>query len=808
MDGAMRQGWTSMVAATLAFGLVFRRKCMQPNIRRNLLFAVSALLLIGTSFIAVHLSARADLNQRVTLKGQFAPLVQQAHLLQPADANQQLKLSIGLKIRNQADLDGLLQAMYDPQSAQYHQYLTPDQFNQLFAPASDQVQQVVGFLQSQGLTITSVAPNNLLIDATGTVAQVQKAFDTQINTYQSGTHTFYANATAPSIPGSIDQLITSISGLDDSVQYYPLYQRAHGYPQAINRQYIQSHVIQRNRITHFAGPASGYGPKDLAGGYDIAPLQNAGNVGDNQTVALFELDGYQSSDVAQYSQNYSLGNPSITNVLVDGFNGSAGQGAIEDELDIEVVAAIAPHANQIVYEGPNTTQGLNDTYNKIVTDNKAQVVSTSWGLCETSSGAPELQTLDTIFKQGAAQGISFFAASGDSGAYDCNDTNLAVDSPASDPYVTGVGGTNLQLNAGAYGSESVWSNPNSTTRGPKGAGGGGGLSNTFKQPSWQTGPGVQNSYSNGFREVPDVTGDADPASGYAMYCTVTNAGCPSTGWISVGGTSAAAPLWAGSIALINQYLQAQGKKAIGYANPALYALFNAHPQFSAFHDITAGNNLYYPAVTGYDLASGIGSPDVYNMARDFVSLSIGGTPTPTPTSTPTPSPTSTSTPTPTPQPLLIQNGDFENGQAPWQESSTKGYQLVDPSNSYTGQYSAYFCGYPGCDDRIWQSFTVPANYTKLTVTYWWYSDTNKTVKQCLDNFVSQLQSSSGTPIRIMQQSCNANVTNNWVQESFDVSSSLAGYRGKQVTLLFRGTNAPGPPQTSDFFVDDVVITAQ
>ncbi len=734
---------------------------MQRNIRRNLLFVVSAVLLIGTSLIAVHLSARADLNQRVTLKGQFAPLVQQAHLIQATDANQQLNLSIGLKIRNQADLDSLLQAMYDPQSAQYHQYLTPDQFSQLFAPTSDQVQQVVGFLQSQELTVTSVAPNNLLIDASGTVAQVQKAFDTQINTYQSGNHTFYANATAPSIPGSINQLITSISGLDNS----------------------------------------------LAGAYNIAPLQNAGNLGDNQTVALFELDGYQSSDVVQYFQNYNLGNPSITNVFVDGFNGSAGQGAIEDQLDIEVVAAIAPHANQIVYEGPNTTQGLNDTYNKIVTDNKAQVVSTSWGLCETSSGVPELQTLDTIFKQGAAQGISFFAASGDSGAYDCSDTNLAVDSPASDPYVTGVGGTNLQLNAGAYGSESVWSNPNSTTRGPKGAGGGGGLSNTFKQPSWQTGPGVQNPYSNGFREVPDVTGDADPATGYAMYCTVTNAGCPSTGWISVGGTSAAAPLWAGSTALINQYLQAQGKKVIGYANPALYALFNAHPQFPAFHDITTGNNLNYPAVTGYDLASGIGSPDVYNMARDFVTLSVGGTPTPTPTSTPTPNPTPTNTPTPPPA-LLIQNGDFENGQAPWQESSTKGYQLVDPSNSYTGQYSAYFCGYPGCNDRLWQSFTVPANYTKITVSYWWYSDTNKTVKQCLDNFVSQLQSSTGIPIRIMQQNCNTNVTNNWVQESFDVSSSLAGYKGKQVTLFFRATNTPALPQTSDFFVDDVVITVQ
>src|SRR6266513_33482 len=198
---------------------------MQRNIRRNLLFVVSAVLLIGTSLIAVHLSARADLNQRVTLKGQFAPLVQQADLLQATDANQQLNLSIGLKVRNQADLDSLLQAIYDPQSAQYHQYLTPDQFNQLFAPTADQVQQVVSFLQSQGLTITNVAPNNLLIDATGSVAQVQQAFNIQIDNYQVGNHVFFANTTPPSVPSSISELITSIGGLDNSVQYQPLYQR-------------------------------------------------------------------------------------------------------------------------------------------------------------------------------------------------------------------------------------------------------------------------------------------------------------------------------------------------------------------------------------------------------------------------------------------------------------------------------------------------------------------------------------------------------------------------------------------------------
>ncbi len=760
---------------------------MKRNLVRSALFAFTALALIGSSLLAIRIAAHADTNQRVALSGNIVPLVQKAQLLQATDSSQQLNLSIGLQLRNSAELDSLLSAIYNPNSPQYHQYLTPDQFNMLFAPTSDQVQQVISYLQSQSLTVTSIAPNNLLIDATGNVAQVQQAFNLQINNYQIGSHVFYSNASAPSIPTSLSHLISSINGLDNSIQYHPLYQRAH-------------------HLTPLATP-NGFGPKDLTAAYDAAPLQNAGILGDNQTVAIFELDGYQPSDVTQYFQNYDLSTPTISTQLVDNFNGSAGSGAIEVELDIEVVGAMAPHANQIIYEGPNTTAGLNDTYNKIVTDNKAQVASTSWGLCEASSGNAELQTLDAIFKQGAAQGITFFAASGDSGAYDCGNTTLAVDSPASDPYVTSVGGTNLQLNAGAYGSESVWSNASDTSRSPNGAGGGGGFSSFFPQPNWQTGTGVGNGNS-GKREVPDVSADADPTTGYAMYCTVTNSGCPSTGWITVGGTSASAPLWAGSTALVNQYLQSQNKSLIGNANSALYNLFNAQQTYPAFHDITNGTNLHYAATTGYDMASGIGTPDFYNLARDQAAISTGGTPTPTPTATSTPSPTPS--PSPTPPPLLIQDGGFENGSSSWKESSSGGYEndIINPYNPHTGQYSAYLCGYVSCKDQIWQIFIVPSSYTKITITYWWYADTNKPANQCGDTFISQLKPASGNTILLkMQQSTNCNPGNNsWVAKSYDASSALANSKGKAVMLFFQGTNIAGNYQTSDFFVDDVVIT--
>lgn len=787
---------------------------MKRNIVRQFLFGASALLLMGASFIAMHMGVRANTNtdSRITLASNTSPLLAQAQFLQAADPNQQLNLSIALQLRNSADLDNLLSAIYDPQSPQYHQYLTPDQFNTLFAPTPDTVQQVVTFLQSQGLTITNIASNNLFIDATGSVAQAQQAFQVQINNYTVGNTTFYANATAPSVPGSISPLISSIDGLNDSVQYHPLYQRLDA----------QTTARQQRRVS--ATTPSGYGPKELAGAYDIKPLQDAVNSGDKQTVALFELDGYSTSDVQQYFQTYNLGTPSITPIQVDGFNSPPGQGAIEVELDIEVVAAVAPQAKQLVYEGPNTIQGLNDTYNKIVTDNKAQIVSISWGLCEASLGNAELQSLDNIFKQGATQGISFFAAAGDSGAYDCNDSNLAVDSPADDPYITGVGGTNLQLNNGAYGSEAVWSNPNDTHRSPKGAGGGGGISSLWQMQSWQRGPGVMNTYSSGTpcsagsgkycREVPDVSGNADPATGYAMYCTVTNAGCPATGWMTVGGTSPTAPLWAASAALMNQYLQSQNqpsqnKTNIGYANLALYNLFNSQQAFPAFHDITSGSNLYYPATGGYDQASGMGSPDVYNLARDLAAAgsppsNSTPTPVPTPTNTPIPTPTNTPSPTPTPPLVVIQNGDFENGVTPWQEWSSAGYELVQSLNTYSGAYSAYLCGYAGCNDRIWQVFTVPANYTKITITYWWYSDTTKTTKKCQDNFTSQLQTTSASTISTIESRCNTNVTNGWVQKSFDASSVLTQYKGKQARIFFAGTT-DNQYQTSDFFVDLVDV---
>jgi kumamolisin len=724
-------------------------------------------------------------------------------MLNSADPAQSMQLTIGLNLRSGTDIDGFLNALYDPQSPYYHHYVTPDQFTQMFSPTSDQVQQVVTYLQGQGFTVTNVAPNNLLIDATASVGQVQKSFRTQIKNYKLGNKVFHANDAPPSVPNSVGSLISSIDGLDNSTPDQPLYSHALTHTQ-------HSRSVQ-------SGPIGGLMPSDFLNAYDMAPLQANGILGDNQTIGIFELDGYQTSDVNQYFQNYGITPPSISNVLVDGFSGNAGQGAIEAELDIEVAGAVAPHAKQIIYEGPNTTPGINDTYNKIVTDNKVQIASISWGICENSTGNPELQTMDNIFKQGAAQGISFIAASGDSGAYDCADTNLNVDSPADDPYVTGVGATTLQENNGTYVSESSWSDPLQILHGPKGAGSGGGLSTLFKIPSWQSGPGVQNQYSNGYREVPDVTAAGDSKPGYSIFCTVINAGCPITGWLTMGGTSGAAPLWASGLILVNQYLLANNTSVIGHSNPTLYHLFNTSQQYPPFHDVTSGNNLHYPATTGYDFASGIGSPDLFNIARDLVvPAQITPTPTPTtaPTATPTTAPTATPTSAPSPSstptgtPSLIDNGGFENGSTSWTEQSGQGSELVDSTNPHTGQNSVYLCGYTGCDDRISQTFSAPAagTYNTLTLTYWYDSDTSKTSTQCQDYFTVRLANTKGGGSHTLQQDCNTDVTNGWTQMTIDITSAVASFKGKPIVLTFRGTNNSAD-QTTDFYIDDVAITA-
>lgn len=733
---------------------------MRKGLRRKmtpLLARLGCVVLLATlsSIFIYHSNPVSAASQigRHTLPSRAIATLQRYKSTQETSKQKQLQLSISLNLRNRAGLDALIAAQNDPKSPSYHHYLTPQQFTAEFAPTQATVEQVVSYLKGQGLTITSVAANNMLVNASGTVATVEKAFGVTLNDYQVNGRVVYAPASDPTIPDTLSNTILNIEGLDNLVLYH--------------------HAAIKQQSRPATGPGKGYTPTELRTAYDMNELMSNGGTGAGQTTALFELDGYNPSDVSTYLDYYHLGSPKYSNVLVDGATNTPGDGAVEVELDMEVLSALAPDATQKVYIGPNTVPGVNDTYNKIVTDNLAKVVSISWGICELYSGDAELTTLDNIFAQGAAQGQAFFSASGDSGAYDCRDgSTLAVDSPSDDPHVVGVGGTNLQLQSdGTYGSESAWSN---TTYGE---GGGGGISAHFTRPAYQAGPNLTNLN----RETPDVSADADPKTGYSIYCTTTDSIC-AQGWGSVGGTSAAAPLWAALTTDVNEYLSHQGKPGLGSASASLYALYNTPQTYNAYHDVTSGDNLYYQATSGYDNASGIGTPDAWNIARDLLTLAPGGDHGST---------------------QLLQNPGFDNGSQAWTEHTSGAYEIVDTTNAHAGDTSADLCGYATCNDSIGQTVTLPANTTKVVLSYWVYVSSQATGRNCTDALITHLRTGHGTIIATPQKLCNTQAPG-WKQYTFDVTQALARYAGKRVEVDFHATTTSST--ATAFFVDDVALT--
>ena len=495
-----------------------------------------------------------------------------------------MSVAVTLPLRGQAALRLFIAQVSSQSSPLYGRYLTPQQFAATYAPSSQQVEIVASYLTSQALQVDQISANNEVIDARGTAAAMEGAFGTTLGRYHDAAlgRDYYANDGPVSVPAAIAPLIVAVAGL--------------------NNHYLRHHSAPTPHVG--GGPAGGYTPVQLKAAYDINPLATAGYTGGNQHVGLFELDVFNQNNINAYDTNYSLGSPAPSLVAVDGGSTAAG-GEIEVELDIEVIQAIAPAANITVWEGPNSDQGVIDTYNSMVMSDTTSTNSTSWGLCEALSSLSVMTSEDNIFQQAAAQGQSFFAASGDKGAFDCggHPLRLGVDNPADDPYMTGTGGTTLNLNSdNTYSSESAWS------------GSGGGLSAVFAKPSWQTGPGVQNQYSNGKRQVPDVATDADPTTGISIYTTYNG----QTGWFEVGGTSAAAPSWAAFAALYNEDASANSRSRLGFANPVLYTLASGSQTFPAFHDVTTGNNQYYSATSGWDYPTGWGTYDAYNLARDLI----------------------------------------------------------------------------------------------------------------------------------------------------------------------------------------------
>jgi uncharacterized repeat protein (TIGR01451 family) len=514
-------------------------------------------------------------------------------------ATNDIHLAIGLPLRNQGGLDALLEQINDPNSPNYHHYLTADEFAAQFGPTEQDYQAVVNFARANGFKVIGDAKNRTLVHVVGKVSNVENAFHVKMQTYQHPyeARQFYSPDTEPSIDAGLD--IKSVYGLNNYMLPKALY---HNNASRIGKAF-----------GHFA---TGSSPSGSYWGHDFRNAYAPGvtNIGTGQKVAMFECDGYFNSDVQSYLTASGLPSVALTNVLIDGFNGqpSGSGGEVEVALDIDMAISMAPGLSQIiVYETPGDSPAFNlDMLNRIATDNLARQISSSWLIDDTPQ-------FTQIYQQFALQGQSFFQASGDSGSY-----YPGIFQFEDSPWVTLVGGTTLTSTGpgGVWATETVWNNGFDPFSGHEDAGGGG-VSGVYSIPSWQTWINMTtNKGSTTFRNIPDVALTADNIYIFGDGQALTD----------VGGTSVAAPLWAGFMALVNEQLTAKGKNPIGFINPTIYALAQTTNYTAMFHDTVTGNNtndvntnLYF-AVPGYDLCTGLGTPNGSNFINALVGTNGGG----------------------------------------------------------------------------------------------------------------------------------------------------------------------------------------
>lgn len=529
----------------------------------------------------------------------------------------------------QQRLEALIAAQHDPQAPEYEQWVTPEEFAARFSPSPQDIAAVVAWLEGQGFVVGEVARGGRTIEYSGTASQVELAFGTEMRHYDRDGVTHLANATELTIPAELDGIVGGVVSLNDF----------HAVPQ---------HHTQINPLTNLSGGAHGLSPGDFSTIYNVAPLWSAGFDGTGQTIAIVGRTNFLMSDVTGFRTMFGL--PVNTpQIVLNGANpGLVSQGEqVEALLDVQWAGAVAKGATIkfVLSASTNTTGGdmLSSVY--IVNNNVAPVLSSSFGLCEAQLGSANT-FFNNLWQQAAAQGISVIVASGDSGSAGCDyggtnhpaTSGLAVSGIASTPYNLAVGGTQFNeagadaaywnasnnpatyyVTAKAWIPEVVW-NDSSASGGLWS--GSGGISSIYATPSWQTGPGVPASdpgSSGHHRYIPDVSLSG---ASHDPYLVMLNGGL-----IGVGGTSAAAPSFAGIMALRNQKLNSRA----GNPATALYTMANQFP--TAFHDVVTGTNAVpctagtpncvggmltgFAAGPGYDMASGLGSVNAYNLVMNW-----------------------------------------------------------------------------------------------------------------------------------------------------------------------------------------------
>jgi uncharacterized repeat protein (TIGR01451 family) len=518
---------------------------------------------------------RADAAGSQALKVKHVPdVVARLTPLRPLASDKRIKLAIGLPLRDEPGLDALLREQSDPVSPSYRQWLTPQEFTERFGPSVEDYSAVEAFASAHNLTVTHRHPNRVVLDVEGTVGELEAALHTHLSIYQhpSENREFYAPDAEPTL--DLGVRIVDISGLD-------------------NFSVPKPKSVKRDSVPDIT-PRAGSGPSGSYMGNDFRAAYVPGTTltGAGQTVGLLQFDGFYPSDITAYASQAGLANPNVIVVPIDGGVSTPGGGNSEVALDIEMVMSMAPGVSAIyVYEAPNPSPWV-DLLSRMANDNLSKQLSCSWG------GGGVDASAEAIFKQMSAQGQSFYNASGDSDAF-----TTAIPFPSDSTNITQVGGTTLSTGAGgAYSSETVW---NWGLNQGKYVGSSGGVSTYYGLPVYQQGISmVANQGATTLRNIPDVA-----LTGDNVYVRYNNGGAA-----AFGGTSCAAPLWAGLTALINQQAGINGINPVGFMNPPVYAIGKGTNYATCFNDITVGNNFNsssptkYSAVAGYDLCTGWGTP--------------------------------------------------------------------------------------------------------------------------------------------------------------------------------------------------------
>jgi len=508
----------------------------------------------------------------------LAAAIRHAVDLGPADASTIVSLSFGLNVRDPQRLAQLIAS---------GRTVSPEAYAAQFGPDPVAVQAVVASLQGSGFR-ASWRPGSSVIAADGPAPVAAALLHVAIDTYrQADGTTFYAALAEPQIPPQLAGMAGNVSGLDN-------YRRAH------------SRAVRRGGLT----------PTDVLSFYNLKPLRQAGLDGTGQTILLPEIDDLPNfSDLNKFAQEFGLPAFDASNLTVkrDPNNwGTPEKPQGETVLDLEIIHSIAPGAKLVVYlSAPDFAHG-DRAFDQMVTDHLGSIISESLGACEPDTPSGHRNTYASIQDRAVAQGMSHFVASGDNGAYTCGeDQGPAGSFPATLPTVTAVGGTTVfESEQGVYFKEVAWGGP------IEGSGSGGGPSRFYALPTYQK--STSQTLGHGLRQVPDVSADADPATGFHIVFQGKDG--------QAGGTSASTPLWAATIALINQDLKKKGLREVGFANPALYWMGENSSRLPAkpFHDVTTGNNLAYNATPGWDFATGWGSMDGAALDAAWILYIKGG----------------------------------------------------------------------------------------------------------------------------------------------------------------------------------------